>query len=410
MDCEKFEAALMDELYGELDELTSAAMKRHAAGCARCASLLSGLSATRRLAAIPAVDVPAGLEERILAAAREAQKVVPVHVPMPRRGGGVLSMAGRWAMRPQTAMAAVFLVMVGTSVLFISGKASRAPASASITVTEQGSPAAQVAAAASAPATTATPSPEPYGAPASLDKTPTPAASMAIARADSLRDETAPRAAPGGKGYAGAASTPPKDDDGLAMNGPRAAMSPAPTAAAAPMVAGGGGDLGGVAATEKKVSSPSSPIAAAIQTYQAGRYDDATHAFDALAPDPNAALWAARSVRESKGCKAALARFDQASQRGAGSPPGWDALLEGGLCYRSLGDLGNARLRFAALLKVDSHKDRAQAELDRTNQMSRGGGQGGAGAGGAAKAAAPAPAAPPPPASRPPAANTDQSY
>ena len=237
MDCEKFESTLIDELYDELDELTSAAMKRHASGCARCASLLSGLSATRRLAAIPAVDVPAGLEERILAAAREAEKVVAMRAPMPRRGAGVLSMAGRWAMRPQTAMAAVFLVMVGTSVLFISGKASRAPASASITVTEQGSPAAQVAAAASATATTAAPSPEPYGAPAALDnKVPTPAAaaSMAIARADSLRDETASRAAAAGKGgYAGSASTPSKDDEGLAMNGPRA-MAPAPTAAAAP--------------------------------------------------------------------------------------------------------------------------------------------------------------------------------
>jgi hypothetical protein len=30
MDCEKFESAMMDELYGELDEVTSAAVKRHA--------------------------------------------------------------------------------------------------------------------------------------------------------------------------------------------------------------------------------------------------------------------------------------------------------------------------------------------------------------------------------------------
>ena len=146
MDCEKFEAAMMDELYGELDELTSAAMKRHASGCARCNALLSGLSATRRLASIATVEVPAGLEEKILAAGREADKVVPIQ----RRVARVVSLAGRWAMRPQTAMAAVFLVMVGTSVLFITGKASRSPASASVTVTEQGSPATQVAAATAA--------------------------------------------------------------------------------------------------------------------------------------------------------------------------------------------------------------------------------------------------------------------
>jgi hypothetical protein len=387
MDCEKFEAAMMDELYGELDELTSAAMKRHASGCARCNALLSGLSATRRLASIATVEVPAGLEEKILAAGREADKVVPIQ----RRVARVVSLAGRWAMRPQTAMAAVFLVMVGTSVLFITGKASRSPASASVTVTEQGSPATQVAAATAA----ASAAPAPYGAPVALDKVPVPAAPAALAREESARATT--------KGFA-QQPTPSKDDDSLAQNGP-SRYAPAPTtAAAAPMAGGGAADLGGVAAAEKHSVSP---IAAAIQTYQAGRYDDAAHAFDALAPgDPNAALWAARSVRESKGCKAALSRFDQASQRGAGSPPGWDALLEGALCYRALGDFPNARLRLQALLKVDSHKDRAQAELDRMNQMQAG--QGGAGAAGAAKAAAPAPA--PPPASRPAASAVDSAY
>ena len=49
MDCEKFENLLIDELYGELDEVTSAAVRRHAAGCARCGALLSGLKATRKV-------------------------------------------------------------------------------------------------------------------------------------------------------------------------------------------------------------------------------------------------------------------------------------------------------------------------------------------------------------------------
>ncbi|HEX7667130.1 MAG TPA: zf-HC2 domain-containing protein, partial [Polyangiaceae bacterium] len=42
MDCEKFESLIIDELYGELDELTSAASKRHLAGCVRCSSLIGG--------------------------------------------------------------------------------------------------------------------------------------------------------------------------------------------------------------------------------------------------------------------------------------------------------------------------------------------------------------------------------
>src|SRR6516165_8672087 len=99
MDCEKFESAMMDELYGELDELTSAAAKRHIGGCARCAARIGGLRATRRVATLR------------------------------HRAAHAVSLAGSWAMRPQTAMAAVFLVMVGTSVLLLRGKAP-APASA----------------------------------------------------------------------------------------------------------------------------------------------------------------------------------------------------------------------------------------------------------------------------------------
>ena len=120
-ECEKFDPLLLDELYEELDELTSAALKRHVGGCARCKAALDGLRATRRLAALPMVDVPAGLEDRIFAAAKEAQKVVPIQ----RRFSRALSIAGTWAMRPQTAMAAVFLLMIGSSAFLFSNKLTR---------------------------------------------------------------------------------------------------------------------------------------------------------------------------------------------------------------------------------------------------------------------------------------------
>src|ERR1700733_11021664 len=105
MDCEKFESVMMEELYGELDELTSAAAKRHVAGCARCASRIGGLRATRRVAVVPLVDPSSDLEERILGAAERAWIAAP---PRPRMAQ-VISLAGSWAMRPQTATAAVFL-------------------------------------------------------------------------------------------------------------------------------------------------------------------------------------------------------------------------------------------------------------------------------------------------------------
>ncbi len=398
MDCEKFESAMMDELYGELDEVTSAAVKRHVAGCARCAALIEGLRATRRVAAVPPVELPPGLEDKILAATREAGKVVPLR----RRVARAISLAGSWAMRPQTAMAAVFLVMIGTSVLLLRGKSARTPASSDVIVTEQGSPAPEPVAS----ATTVTAMPM---APAASYAFAAPAGPGASARSESVRDE-----AQGRPPVAHAATPPPaplaqgaapKDDlDGIA-DSVWGFAGPAPTTASQNAMGGAGG--GDTRAAAKKSTSA---FDTAVQSFQSGRYAEAQKAFDALAPsDPNAELWAARSVREGQGCRAALVRFDKVARRAAGGPVGWDALLEGALCYRAIGDFNNARSRLTALLGVDSHKDRAQAELDRINQMQQGHG-GGGGVSAPAARAAPAPAAPAPPPAKPPATAVDQSY
>src|SRR5579872_6068186 len=116
MDCDKLESAIMDELYGEADEASSAAVKRHIAGCERCATLLAGLRATRSVAVLPMVRPSSGLEHRILLAAGLTQ---PSVMPIQRHLARAVSAAGSWAMRPQTAMAAVFLVMLGASVLLL---------------------------------------------------------------------------------------------------------------------------------------------------------------------------------------------------------------------------------------------------------------------------------------------------
>jgi Putative zinc-finger len=401
MDCEKFESAMMDELYGELDELTSAAAKRHVAGCARCSALLGGLRATRRVATVPLVDPPADLEDRILAAVKEAQKVVPFG----RRVAHAVSVAGSWAMRPQTAMAALFLVMIGTSVLLLRGKA-RAPVGADVRVTEQGAPAAEPAPAASVATVTTT-----------ADLPMSSAAPMAgLTRAIEAKPVATATAAPAdlaeeGRGYARgpakALAGKDKDDQNIASadnaSAPGGLGNTLPPAAPTAAAGGAPAQFGQAAQAQLEKKAETSPMTSAIQAYRGGRFDDATHAFDALAPsDPNAELWAARSVRESKGCSNALARFDKVAQRAGGTPPGWDALLEGALCYRAVGNFNNARVRLSALLKVDSHKDRAQAEIDRLNQLQ----QAQASQAPAAAAARPSPKREAAPA--PPAATTDQ--
>lgn len=393
MDCEKFEAAMMDELYGELDELTSAAAKRHVAGCSRCAALLGGLRATKRLAAVPLIEVPVDLEARVLGAAAEAQKVIPIR----RRFARVVSVAGSWAMRPQSAMSAVFMVMLGTSLLLLRGRSSRAPASAEVTVTQHGTPA---------------PVGPPAAAPAADNQSPGVATSaVAAGRVLEPKPATAPPSTPA---VVPQGSDQPLDDlraakaSGRALARDEEGLPPGPAGgfAAPPPMAPVAGGAGGAAfqpaaaaparASREAADEAPSPFDAALRLYQSGRYDEAARAFESLAAqDTNADLYAARSVREGKGCRPAVARFDRVAQRATGTPPGWDALLEGALCYRSLGDFGNARVRLTPLLSVDSHRDRARTEIDRLGQAQ---GPGNAAAAPASKASPrqrPAPAAAP---------------
>ena len=231
MDCEKFEPLLLDELYEELDELTSAAVKRHVSGCARCAGILNGMKSTRRAVTLPLEPVPAGLEDRILAAAKEAQKVVPIK----GRFGRVVSVAGNWAMRPQTAMAAVFLLMIGTSAFLIRSKDYRSKdAAVSVTVAGAPSPAATVP-----PAIDAVDDPAAHGpaAPVIGVRPPMPAAS-AVADNGPI-DRMTGGADREDQNQAVAALAAQSDDSYAAPRAP-AAAAPPPPAATMPPIANAG--------------------------------------------------------------------------------------------------------------------------------------------------------------------------
>ncbi|AUX24863.1 hypothetical protein SOCEGT47_054030 [Sorangium cellulosum] len=133
MDCERFDQHVMDALYDELDELTHAAMKRHMESCARCASAFAGLRATRDVGALPLEEPGEELEARILDAVEIAQKKTPFR----RKALRALAWAGSHAMRPQLAMAALFVLVIGSSLLLLRPKSGVAP----VRVTEWGRPA-----------------------------------------------------------------------------------------------------------------------------------------------------------------------------------------------------------------------------------------------------------------------------
>jgi hypothetical protein len=398
MDCEKFEPLLLDELYEELDELTSAAVKRHVASCARCGGILNDLRATRRGIALPIVALPDGLEDRILAAAKEATKVVPIKSRMSR----ALSVAGSWAMRPQTAMAAVFLLMIGTSAFLIRSKNYASSSPVSVTVEGAPSPTAtqtfdgvalddKAAAQAHGPST-----------PPNVTRPPMPAASVAASDdesagvVDRMTGGAGREKAKAEESALGSALAQ-KDTANEGKNAPAAAPQPAATYAPEAMNAGGvagapmaktvdrsdpwgsAGPSQTPAAAGKpmpqKRSGPgdwsNDPATLGAAAFRARNFADATRYYDQAAQtgDMNSALWAAESTKEGQGCTIALGRFVDVANRAAGSWVGSEASLRAARCQTSMGQLDAARDRLNKLAQVATHQQAAQQALAELNQV-----------------------------------------
>ena len=460
MDCEKFEPLLLDELYEELDEVTSAAVKRHVSGCARCASILNGMRSTRRVAKLSMLELPAGLEDRILASVKEAQKVVPIQ----SRASRALSWAGSWAMRPQTAMAAVFLLMIGTSAFVIRSRHGGPGASPgafgegsqAVSVTEKGEPAGQAppsddhdsldnkAAAAAHGASVPTPTTLPPAPNAStslaLNADPSSAgaidgitggkgrvgkadeAANALGSAlaediakdtnDELRKEEAqqrgaasPNDAQKKKVVAQRAAPTPRADTGNAAapaGAPYQNYPPSAQAVAPP-------------ATKSNSQEPQDGFSAGTAAYRSRNFNEATRQFDSAARlgDQNAALWAARSVKESTaGCAGAISRFEGVASSSSGTWLGSQATLEAARCQIATGALDPARDKLTKLSTVSSHSAEAQQALNELNQvasrreMDR---AKSAGAGGGAGNARPAAAAPVRAPAKPSAADSNKA-
>jgi hypothetical protein len=145
-------------------------------------------------------------------------------------------------------------------------------------------------------------------------------------------------------------------------------------------------------------------FSAGMAAYRSRNFAEATRQFDSAARtgDQNAALWAAKSVKDGNGgCGAAIPRFDAVAQKagGSGSWVGSEAQLEAARCQIALGQLDAARDRLAKLTSVPSHAAPAQQALNELNQVaskreaerskvSAGAG----GGGGVARPAAPSPA------------------
>ena len=320
MNCDSFDDAVLDLLYGEGDSAVAAEARRHVSSCARCKKVYEILDGARADARIPELPVPVGLASRILTAASLASP--------PRLGfwsalDRFISVAGALAMRPQVAMGALLVLMCGSSLLLLR---ARPAGPGSVVVTERGVPAAEVAAAAAPAPQDRRGTPDTYDARSAAEK------GKAEGRAD-------PASAPLG------ASPPGMTALGAASSAPVEAASAIPDAVA---------------------SDPT--FAAAMEDYRAKRFDGALRTFDVVESGggdaaSTAALYAARSLRFGKGCSAALVRYETIPTKYPASTAASEAMWDAAACHRELGARDQARQLYQALRKAPASRERAEASL-----------------------------------------------
>jgi TolA-binding protein len=307
---------MLDLFYDELDEITSAAARRHTDHCTRCRDLSSKLRATREVGALPLVDPPEGLVESILL----AEQRVRAELPARQRFGRAISVLAGYAMRPQLAMAALLLLVIGSSLLLLRGRPGEQK---NVLVTERGVPESE------SDSIQAVPLREPSDS--------KPAAAPRAEKAEKKESRAAEARAP--------------------------AAAPVP-AAAAPSV--GNEDAESQAAA--RASEADRGYEEALTAYRDRRYDEAQRRFDDVASRggenaASAALYAAQSARARSGCPSAAVLFEQVRERYPDSPSGQEASWQAAGCYRTLGDFDRARHNYETLLSAPGFADRAQAAL-----------------------------------------------
>lgn len=328
MDCEKFDRVLMDLLYDELDELTRAAAARHIDHCQRCRGQLGALKTTREAGALALVAAPEGFEQRVLAAELAARQ----GLPWAQRMGRWWTIATGYAMRPQLAMAALLMLMIGSSLLLLRPK----PGShASIQVTERGTPRNNVD-------QVVVPLGEEQSAP---NDTPSP---------------------PDGEPAAPPAPEPEAEQKRAQDN-----SAVPPHTPPSPMLTGTGVGTPNEAqmADEAIRKAEDDAFDAAVAAYKNRELDRAQVLFDEIVKSggrkaAEAELYAALATQQAQGCSAALPRFDSVSAHQVRNERGYQAKWHSATCRLSTGETKRALLDLQSLVDVPQYRSRAQQALN----------------------------------------------
>jgi TolA-binding protein len=308
MNSDKFDRVVLDLLYGELDELTTAAARRHMDQSARAREIFAHFKATRQLSVLPTHAPPSDLEASLLERERRALAELPLHL----RAGRLVSMLAGYAMRPQLIMGALLLLMIGSSLMFLRARPGQHSA---VQVTERGAPEVE--------------------------------ADVIVPVAE--RREEAPDLVKGTEPALAGNDAPPPPQGAIAA-------SSVPNA----------GPSGGPAPSGEGLA----PFDQALALYRDAHYLDAQRGFERISRAgghraAEAALYAAQSLRSASGCATAVSRFERVRLEFPGSSSAYEAAWQAAKCQQQLGDVEGARQSYEALLQVSSHATRARAALAR---------------------------------------------
>lgn len=216
--------------------------------------------------------------------------------------GRLISWAGGHAMRPQTAMAAVAFLMLGSSVFFLRARPEQS-ASARVNVIER-------------------------GVPGQRDESEAPPPILATAELRLAQEHARATDAP---------STPSTATRREALK-PAPAKDPDAYAAAIALY-----EDGQYAAATRKLD-------AIAET----KGENAA----------SAAFYAAKSVQAESGCDKALPRYEAIASRFADGEIAGEALFAAASCHKRLGNPDKAREIYGALRKLPAFNDRAERALD----------------------------------------------
>jgi TolA-binding protein len=308
MNSDKFDRIVLDLLYGELDELTTAAAKRHMDQSARAREIFAHFKATRQLSVLPTHTPHASFEAALMERERRTLAELPLH----HRIGRIISMLAGYAMRPQLIMGALLMLMIGSSLMFLRARPGMHSA---VQVTERGAPEADLE----------------VTLPVAPPHTDEPPVTSGVFRALPASAEKASEAA-----------------QALAPTG----------AVTANAVASGGADS----------ADGLDPFDQALALFRDGHYVEAQLLFDRVSRAggqraSEAALYSAQAIRNAGGCAAALPRFERLRAKFPGSSAAYEATWRAAKCLQQMSDVESARQHYEALLQVPSHADRARTAL-----------------------------------------------